>query len=214
MAYEPNVVVRCEKCGTSVNGKAHGDTQICHDEGYTWTRYTLVTCPSCESPFLLEHGGDRLDHRGIYWSQPRLLYPSQYAILDSSVPKAVAESYEETAKVFHSGAHVATAIMCRRTLEGVCSHLGAKGSKPLAAKLKELHESKKLDQRIYDWSVEVLKNLGNDAAHNVEENIAPQDAKDAIEFTRAIIEHLFVFEAAFQRFKARRTQAEADAKDS
>jgi hypothetical protein len=125
--------------------------------------------------------------------------------LDQSVPEKIAESYQEAARTLSVDAPTATAIMCRRTLEGICSHYEAKGNN-LSKKLVWLKDQGKIDERIFEWSNSVLRSLGNDAAHKVDEVISSEDAEAALEFTRAIIEYLFVFTAAFEKFKERRNK--------
>jgi len=93
-------------------------------------------------------------------------------------------------------------MMCRRTLEAVCQDKQAtKGN--LAAKLKILQETGVIDARLYEWA-DALRLVGNDAAHNVEEFMGKEDAKDGLDFTRAIIEYIYTFTDAFEKFKARR----------
>jgi len=97
--------------------------------------------------------------------------------------------------------------MCRRTLEAICHEYEAKGG-TLAAKLKYLNEMEIIESRLHLWADKILKNLGNEAAHDVRSDISKQDALDALEFTRTIIEYLYVFEAAYNRFLERRLKTQ------
>lgn len=121
---------------------------------------------------------------------------------DDAVPEAIALSFAETIKTAKAGAPTATAMMCRRTLECVCNHLGTKGFM-LGEKLADLKS--KIDPRLHEWADQVLKELGNDAAH-IKVDIQPEDAQDAVEFTRALISNLFVLEKSYQDFKKRREE--------
>ena len=119
------------------------------------------------------------------------------------MPGSIANSYAEAAKSLRAAAPIATAIMCRRTLEGICKHFGATG-RNMPTMLNDLATKGKLDARLHEWANDVLRTLGNDAAHNVEAVISQDDARDALEFTKALIQNLFVLQRAFEAFKKRR----------
>jgi hypothetical protein len=99
--------------------------------------------------------------------------------------------------------------MCRKTLEGICAAHGAAG-KNLAQSLKKLRDDGTIDQRLFEWAEE-LRLFGNEAAHDVNVTIAPQDADDIVDFTRALIEYVFTFQERFQAFKQRRVAKQAGA---
>ena len=101
-----------------------------HEDTYlqSGTLNLLVRCPACDSPFLVTvnwvwTGED------IALDPPVVLYPDAGGRFDSSVPPSIANSYVEAAKTLRAVAPTATAIMCRRTLEGICMHFGATGRK-------------------------------------------------------------------------------------
>jgi hypothetical protein len=208
MSREPNVAVHCIKCRKYVTAIVHGTwlDEYGPDSDYA-TRHTMGECPDCAQVLLFKHSSrpELLDESGYgqWWGDPELLYPTASTRLDPSVPPRIAQSYHEAAMSQSVGAQTATAIMCRRTLEGICVHYEARGSS-LYERLKYLRDKGTIDARIYDWSDSVLRSLGNDAAHNIDEVISAEDAEAALEFTKAIIEYLFVFSAAFERFKERR----------
>jgi hypothetical protein len=204
-------IVYCASCEKHVTGRVHGEHRYdVHNEPW---RHTFLSCPDCEAPFVVEHYGSYESSEygdGYYtnWSNETVLFPSDPKTLDPSVPPSIATSYLEARRVYTSAsANTAAAIMCRRTLEGVCSHLEAKGNN-LAKKLDNLKERGLIEPRIHEWANHVLRSLGNDAAHDVDAVISKEDAKDALDFTKAIIEYIFVFETAFQRFKKRRLKEE------
>lgn len=166
----------------------------------------LLDVPSA-NPLLLCHGGLYVGGEiGMEWTAAEVLYPATSTSFGLEVPPAIASSYAEAQRSFaQAGAYTGTAILCRRTLEGICSHFKAKG-RNLADKLKSLKDKGIIDAMVYQWADDVLRALGNDAAHDVEQVIGQQDAKDALDFTRAIIEYIFVLQAAFERFKRGREE--------
>lgn len=208
------MVVRCPKCETHQVGAVTGE--FLGGEEQSPNRHSLVRCPRCWQPFLTYEEGtpdfDDWNNHVVYWRSPTFLYPNDSTKLDGSVPEKIALSFYEAQRSFDQAtAYTGAAILCRRTLEGICTHFEAKGGN-LVKKLEYLRTSGKLDDRFHEWADHVLRGLGNDAAHDVDQVISRDDARDALDFTRALIQQLFVLEAAFKRFKERRTKhREADA---
>jgi hypothetical protein len=202
------VVVPCPKCGVQ-SGDVRGsyqtsDPETGHQDGWY---YALVECPGCEHPFLTRYGWGWVGGDANFSIDDlRILYPSD-GELDESVPAKVAHSFTDTIKTAIGGSATATAMMCRRTLECLCLDLGAT-KWGLQDKLKELGDAKKLDPRLLEWAGDVVKELGDDAAH-VKDDIATEDARDAVEFTRALIHNVYVLQRSLEEFKKRRQAAKA-----
>jgi hypothetical protein len=217
MSSDESLAVRCPRCARYVAAKVCGFYTE-RDEAGDAQRHALLACPDCSHPFLVKQDSYPLETVTGAWTEgltpPVVLYPSELTALDPSVPSNIAESYLEARRVFSLAAgHTAAAIMCRRTLEGICKSFSAKG-KTLHAMLKDLRERSVIEKRLHEWADDVLRDLGNDAAHDVDVVISREDAQDALDFTRAIIEYLYVFEAAFTRFKARRGSAQIGTTES
>lgn len=209
---EPNLAVVCPKCHVAVTTREAGSFQV--GDEMSLTRFTLGRCPKCSSPLLLRNRGRTLldptqTTLETFWKDPVVVFPAATFTFSKDVPMEIAASYAEALRCFNrASAYTGTAILCRRTLEGICVHFGEKKGS-LAQKLKALKDKGTIDSRVYDWANDVLRTLGNDAAHDVNETIEEEDAKHALDFTRAIIEYLFVFQAAYDRFKAEREERKA-----
>lgn len=93
--------------------------------------------------------------------------------------------------------------MCRKTIEGVCAEHGV-AERSLSLSLKKMKEDGLIDERLFEWS-DALRVVGNEAAHGVDISIAQPDARDAIEFTNAILDYLFSYRDRFEQFKKRRS---------
>ena len=76
--------------------------------------------------------------------------------------------------------------------------------------LPELRDRGIIDLRLYDWA-DALRLVGNEAAHDVNVTVAPEDARDIVEFTNALLEYLFAFRERFERFEQRRQLGEEGA---
>jgi hypothetical protein len=205
--YRP--VVNCPDCQKLVSGRVLHSYAVRDDELMApgeYLFYLLVSCPTCRRPFLLSRIGiesSEWDQCPDEWHEPSVLYPSSPKEMDPTVPKPLADSYLEACRTYEVQAYVSCAIMCRRVLEGICVHFKAKG-RSLFDKLSDLKAQGIVDARLYEWSNEALRALGNEAAHDVTQTVNNRDAKDALDFTKAILEYLFIFAAAFESFKKRR----------
>jgi hypothetical protein len=95
--------------------------------------------------------------------------------------------------------------MCRKCIEAVCRELGsAKGN--LKQKLVALESSGKIDAKLTSWA-DALRLVGNDAAHDLDTRVGQQNAKDAIDFTQAILLYAFSLGRKFEEFQARRASS-------
>ena len=55
-----------------------------------------------------------------------------------------------------------------------------------------------------EWA-DLLRLTGNAGSHD-DDDVSPEDAKDMLDFTEALLNHLYVLRAWFDEFKARRRQ--------
>ena len=95
--------------------------------------------------------------------------------------------------------------MVRRTLEGVCIEQGIT-KKPLFKALEEMRDKGLIEGRLFEWA-ESLRVLGNEGAHYTGNRVSREDASDALAFSEAILDYLYVFAAQFEDFKKRRQSA-------
>ncbi|MFC1938942.1 DUF4145 domain-containing protein [Chloroflexota bacterium] len=117
-------------------------------------------------------------------------------------PKILNSAFEEARRCFRAKAYTATAVMCRKTLEGICKERGISG-KNLAASLKQMRENSVIDSGLYEWA-DALRISGNEAAHGVEVTFSREDAHDILDFSRALLEYIFTFREKFEQFQKRR----------
>jgi hypothetical protein len=188
-------------------GRAHGSYQRLSPGGSWWgSEYTLMECTGCGGPFVVESSSPAYNDFGEFddncWSSPQQVLPQIDEIVDVSVPKAIANSYIEARRCLRGRNYTAAVLMARRTVEILCKHFDAAG-RDLKARLQSLKTQAILDSRMHSWADDVLRALGNRGAHDVED-VDADDAADALEFTKAIVWYVFVFNAAFDRHMARR----------
>jgi len=178
------MILECKRCEALVNAEPVAK-YIVEDE-FLPTTYSFLRCPKCSGPFLT----DEDDFSGLI-----SLFPQPDTRVNPNLPEPLKAACEEATSCFKSKAYTATAIMCRKTLEGICIEHGATG-RTLVASLKELKDKGVIENRLYEWA-DALRISGNEAAHDVNVTISADDAKDIIEFTNALLEYVFTFRDKF-----------------
>jgi hypothetical protein len=192
------MILECKHCEAVVNAVElySYEDRYPNDPPAKWT---LAKCPSCRFPMLAvqEDYGTGLEETATR------VYPPRAKQLGWSIPTPIRNAYREALSCFKAKAFTASAIMCWKTLEGLCVAHGIK-TRNLSQSLKKLKEKELIEGRLLEWAEE-LRHFGNEAAHDVGVTISAQDAKDIMTFTEALMEYVFTYRDQFERFKKRRT---------
>lgn len=207
------VLSRCDECDAKVTATVEGEYDIYHEEADFAVRFLLLRCPQCSNPLLVQQDDERArfahsrGHDVDRWGGSQRLYPkSELRELGASVPEPIRKAFGEACDAFDlAEAYTASAIMCRKVLEGICDTHKAPG-RNLAARLESLYKSDQLDKRLYEWITE-LRIIGNEAAHDVNVQVSREDASDLLDFTEAAAEYIYTFKQKFDEFKERRAKA-------
>lgn len=162
----------------------------------------VALCSRCSSPFLIRRSLHGVPAEFETITSEEVLYPSSTRLPLEGVPPSVLRSYEQAVRCFASSSFDASALMCRRAIEALCKELGATTG-TLQSKLENLHKSGAIDARLSEWAHGV-RAVGNEAAHDVEVELTKDDARDALDFTEAILLYVFALSARFLEFKSRR----------
>jgi hypothetical protein len=171
------------------------------------TMWSLLSCEACGDPALISQHASMTGAEITGWTPPYQRFPDDGSNLNGQhIPPALCAAFSEARRCFQNELYTQSAITCRRILDGLAKYHGEGGKPPLAVRLERLRERKVIDQRLHDWATVVLKDLGNLAAHEIDVTISKDDAADALDFTRAILEYVYVYSAAFERFKERQSQ--------
>jgi hypothetical protein len=197
----------------NANSGAFAQHEFEDEKKHSKARVILVSCPRCHSPMLAyQESGFGWDiPAGEFGPKPERIFPARERDLHPSVPKPIQQAFTEARTCFRAKVFTAAAIMCRKTLEGICSEHGVKSSGTLAAQLKKLKEIGVIENRLFEW-VDELRTMGNDAAHDIKVVVSRDDARDTLEFTEALIEYVFTYRHKFQEFKKRREKPLKDGK--
>jgi hypothetical protein len=191
------MIAECTDCGAIVNGEEVASFVDDQDESGVFGRYTFLKCPKCRRPLVMLQIDD-----GAGWELPQRIYPPQDSISIGSIPIPIATTYAEARTCFRAKAYTATAIMCRKTLEGLAVEHGVTG-RSLVNALKEMRDKGIIESRLYEWA-DALRVSGNEAAHGTGAMTSAQDARDILEFTHALLEYVFTFRDKFEKWKARK----------
>jgi hypothetical protein len=197
------MLIECDNCNAIV------ETQMIasyiKEEEIDWCsnlKFSLCKCSQCWSPILVQQGYDyNHEINDFDWEKPIKIYPSNLFHINPVIPEQLRKNLIECIKCYKVGAFTATAIMCRKTLDGFCSLKGVK-EKNLGLAIKKLKEQNIINDQLYEWANE-LRLLGNKAAHSIDHTIESVDGKDILEFTIAILDFTYSFKDKFDKFKSR-----------
>jgi len=196
------MLVECDNCSALVEAKVIGDYEKEFIQDWMCNlKFSLCKCPQCALPILIEQEYQFDDKEETYWGIPKRLYPGDLFHINPIIPDELKISLTESIKCFKANAYTATAIMCRRALEGFCLIKGVK-EKNLATSIKKLKDDGIINEQLYDWANE-LRLAGNEAAHNINNDVDSLVAKDILDFTIAILDFTYSFKDKFDRFKNR-----------
>ena len=193
------MLVECVNCEAIVDGEIIAE-YLDHEEETGMTgKYSFLKCPRCSRPFIMLQVDESFGYEGGNWDEPRRLYPPIEMGVSQAIPNSLRLAYDEALSCFRAKAYTATAIMCRKTLEGIADE-NKITVRNLATALKEMKEKGIIENRLYEWA-DALRISGNEAAHGVNSQVFRQDAKDILEFTQALLEYVFTFQEKFEQFK-------------
>jgi hypothetical protein len=202
------MLIDCTNCHTHVDAEIGGQLEYWATEDRPAGRHMLLRCRRCGSPLLIEQENTGNMAAGdIFDSAPVVLYPQSDLRVNPKAAPVIRAAAEEGINCYRARAYTAAAIMCRKTLEGVCEAYGVK-ERTLAASLKKMLDTDLIDKRLYEWS-DQLRLIGNEAAHGVGIVSSAQDARDGLDFTIGIIDYLFSYRDQFEKFKQRRAKGNA-----
>jgi hypothetical protein len=193
------MLVECTSCEAIVDGEVVANYIRLDEEEDITGRYSFLKCPRCSEPFIVLQFDEGTGREN--WSEPSRLYPPT-EMGDLAIPYSLRITYDEARACFRAKAYTATAIMCRKTLEGIAgeSKINARN---LVTALKEMKEKGIIENRLYEWA-DALRISGNEAAHGVNSQTSREDARDILEFTNALLEYVFTFQEKFEQFKKRK----------
>lgn len=201
------MIIECSECRAHVEAKVYGRFERIYDGRQPSALHTLLSCTKCGAPILVRQSNVGNMAEGDKWDTAFVLFPSTELRVNPNAPREIQLAFEEACACYRAQAFTASAIMCRKTLEGICAAHGVT-ERSLSTSLRTMKDNKLIDERLFEWS-DALRGMGNEAAHGVGLVVSQPDAKDTIEFTNAIMDYMFSFKDRFEQFKKRRAKPAA-----
>lgn len=194
------MLMHCDDCAAVVNAVHVG--AFSRGVPVTEEQFVLAYCPRCQSPFLGQQVAFGIDdYDNTEWTEATQIFPSAEKVSEL-YPRGIKAAFVEALACFHGKAYTATAIMCRKAMEGLAHSHGVK-ERNLVDSLRKLAEQNVIEGRLLEWA-DALRFSGNEAAHDVGVTIAAEDARDLLGFTRALLDYVYTFRERFQAFLKRR----------
>lgn len=164
-------------------------------------KWTMLYCPVCCNVTLLYESEIYLLPVGNMKNRS-ILYPQ--VSIDGDVPTLINTAFDSALKVRSDGAICCLAL--RRTLEMICKNNG-ETSGTLEKKLLRLSE-KGIIPPILDEMAKLLRQIGNDAAHGNDKSFSVTIVNILIDFTRTIIEYVYVLPQKLRKIQKQIDQEE------
>ena len=196
------MIIECLECRSHVDATQVGSFERLSDGSSPSTRFSLLACSRCRSPIVVRQTNIGNIADGDIWDTPYLVFPTSDLRVNPNAPRDIQQAFDEACACYRANAFTASAIMCRKTLEGICAAHDVT-ERSLAKSLQKMNEMSLIDSRLFEWS-DMLRVAENEAAHDVGVSVSQADAKDILEFTNAIMDYLFSYRDRFEAFKARR----------
>ena len=140
------MIIQCERCEALTDHRELA-TYDSYDEDGLLVRYAFLSCPACGSAAL----AGREEYAEDVWSDPFRLYPPRVKPISSAIPSALRDAYAEAITCHRAKAFTASAIMCRKSLEGLSDSHGV-ASTNLASGLRQLsthYSFKEIAERLH-----------------------------------------------------------------
>lgn len=154
----------------------------------------VCICETCNAVLLYDGVS-----QGETGSWPELVFPRDTQI-NRAVPVAIRNIYGEAALVKRNAPN-AFAMLIRKGLEAICDDRGALND-TLAARLKHLSERGEIPPVLAELT-DVLRVVGNTAAHGSLQVITPPMTWAIDDFFRAIVEYIYVAPNKLDEFKSK-----------
>lgn len=195
--------VICEGSGGFSSSALSPEDEV--DVEYYGDTYSVALCRRCNSPFLIKQSRYGVPGEFETITSESVIFPQLSCLPLEGIPDSVQRAYEQAHKCYSASSYEACALMCRRCLEALCKSFSI-SEKSLQKKLDALSGAGIIDKRLTQWA-HGIRAIGNEAAHDTEIELSKDDARDALDFTEALLMYVFALNARFTAFQRRREQA-------
>ena len=202
------IIEECRHCGNKTKLDILGKYFEYSDQerDYYWEQeWLMLKCCSCGKISLgsFYSGEDTISFSVNDGQKYNKIYTTHFPIetyTGTNVPEKLNDAFSSALKV-HYVDNVICLIALRRTLEIICKDKDAKG-KTLEKKILDLTQKCVFPQVINEAS-DILRILGNEAAHGDDVNYDDRIVKEMINFTQIIIEYVYVIPYRINNIKSK-----------
>lgn len=165
--------------------------------GAIWKReyndiWWIGVCNYCENPVLVHNQGDKV-------------YPHPLpSPTDERIPEHIRKDIDEAKLCFSVGAYRACAVMARRAIENACIDKGADKNRRLSEQIEELRNKGLITNDLKEWA-DVVRWVGNDAAHPDSPDVTKEDADDILKLAEQFMNVIYVAPAIAKERRSQRT---------
>jgi len=151
-------------------------------------RWWIGVCNFCRNPVLVLNNGDTVFPHPM--PEPT----------DETVPLNIRVDLDEAKQCFAVSAWRATAVMARRALQSATIDKGASKGKQLMAQIGELASQGKITTGLKEMA-DVIRWVGNDAAHPESDAVDKNDAEDVLDLAKQVLYVLYVAPAKAKKLR-------------
>jgi hypothetical protein len=145
------------------------------DDGIKWW---IGICNSCHEPVLI-------------LNRCQVIYPtSMPSPTDVRIPEPMRTDLIEAKTCFSVAAYRGCAVLARRAMQTTCIEKGAKKGE-LKSQLVELKSNGTITKDLHEWA-DVVRWVGNDAAHPNKDQVTKDDAEDILKLSEQFLHVIYV----------------------
>lgn len=160
-----------------------------YEYGFQTDLHYLCQCSYCNDVVYVKYW--KVDVDPDWHLQYETHYPLASHVYGENVPAQIYAASYEASKCLNASAFLATAVMCRRTIEAIVKDQGADKATSLAAAIKSLVAEKSLPSAMGALA-DLVRLVGNIGAHASREEVTREQAHDMFNLTRTLIDALYV----------------------
>ncbi len=169
----------------------------------------VYRCDSCNQPIFLE-----FDINNYHLSGNEIIFSENYKEIERPtetfdflyLDEKVADDFREALTCYTNLCLNAFAAMCRRTVQSVCSDLGADGKDRVLNQLKDLKEMAEIDDETFTVFKQIIID-GHDGAHPHLPSLNKDRASILLELIKDVLYQLYVRKGKLQKAMQLREEA-------
>ena len=197
LKYAQSISTFCPFCFEQVNFSC---TQNVIDDPHRKTVSTSGTCSACRG--VVSFWSVNLSEEEIeVYMFPACEGYRKILFKESNLPDPLQRAYESTVQAFNSKNYAATAVCCRRTLEGIFKYRLSENDKklPLAKAIDKIKDSEDLAKPLNNLS-HAIRQGGNLGAHfDMEKEPNAEMSEAMVDLLEYLIEYLYTLPNQIER---------------